>query len=71
MEAGICEPKVLDFCHSLYKEGCRSPHLLAYLVDAAIERLEHGDPNASQLKENAKKVMILNVLKSNVNCIVN
>lgn len=59
-EAGLSEPTVLSFCHSLYmEENCRSPHLLAYLVDLAIEQAEQQEASSSSLVDNAKKVRLV------------
>ncbi|KAL1116156.1 hypothetical protein AAG570_005651 [Ranatra chinensis] len=37
-EKGLLEPRVIEFCESLYASGERSPHLLAFLVDVAVEK---------------------------------
>uniref|UniRef100_A0A1B6H5B7 Protein farnesyltransferase/geranylgeranyltransferase type-1 subunit alpha n=1 Tax=Homalodisca liturata TaxID=320908 RepID=A0A1B6H5B7_9HEMI len=55
-DAGLSEPKVLSFCNTLYTEGCRSAHLLAYLVDAAIERAERGQGDNSSVADSARKM---------------
>lgn len=45
---GLLERQVVEFCENLYNEGNRSPHLLAYLIDVA---LENAETKADTLKE--------------------
>lgn len=36
-DRGLQDPRVIQWCEQLYNTGCTSPHLLAYLIDVAIE----------------------------------
>ncbi|KAK9508944.1 hypothetical protein O3M35_006374 [Rhynocoris fuscipes] len=40
LDIGLLEPKVVEVCEHLYAQGKKSVHLLAYLVDMAIEKLQ-------------------------------
>lgn len=42
-DEGLQDPRVREWCESLLASGCASPHLLAYLIDVAIESGEQGD----------------------------
>lgn len=63
---GLNESSVMKFCENLYTSGSRSPYLLAYLVDAALEKiesnidtnksLENSIENQQELAEKAVKV---------------
>ncbi|XP_065216651.1 protein farnesyltransferase/geranylgeranyltransferase type-1 subunit alpha [Planococcus citri] len=39
-EQGLNHPDVIAFCEQLYKDDSRSPHLLAFLADRAVELVE-------------------------------
>lgn len=53
-ENGLNEPSVTKFCEDLYASGNRSPYLLAYLVDAALEKIESSVDNNSKLENSVE-----------------
>ena len=58
-EQGLNHPDVIEFCEHLYKDESRSPHLLAFLGDRAVELVEKDIDKEKNL-ETAVKVRISN-----------
>uniref|UniRef100_A0A069DSV1 Protein farnesyltransferase/geranylgeranyltransferase type-1 subunit alpha n=1 Tax=Panstrongylus megistus TaxID=65343 RepID=A0A069DSV1_9HEMI len=60
IDSGLLESKVVSVCEHLYAQGNKSIHLLAYLVDMALEKLqvERYEPSeeTNVLLERAKKI---------------
>uniref|UniRef100_A0A1L8DUV0 Protein farnesyltransferase/geranylgeranyltransferase type-1 subunit alpha n=1 Tax=Nyssomyia neivai TaxID=330878 RepID=A0A1L8DUV0_9DIPT len=50
-------PEVVRFCENLYETGCRSPHLLAFLIDMHSEKaLRPAEPSR---EDHARQVSVL------------
>ncbi len=47
---------VINFCKQLYDNHCRSPFLLAFLIDVAEEKLKLGTPEKESVLKNALEV---------------
>lgn len=47
---------VTSFCEDLYKNNCRSPHLLAFLIDICDEALKKGENNSLHNASRAMKL---------------
>lgn len=57
-EKGLLESRVVNFCEKLYSSGNRSPHLLAFLIDVALENAEVNpdSPETSDLINRALNI---------------